>query len=65
MNQFQRTVQTIVDCQEDTLLVQNPKADQQVAADSITATSQQNTDQLPIVCIDDAVGIINWQWQQR
>ena len=66
MNQLDRTIQTMLDCQQDTTLVINSNAaQQQDAANSITSTNNQNNDQLPIVCLDDAVGIINTQWQQH
>ena len=66
MSQLNRTLQTMIDCQQDTTLVSNSNAaQQQDAANSITSTNTQNNDQLPIVCLDDAVGIINTQWQQH
>ncbi len=63
MNQLTRTLQTIVDFSENTEIFDNSNAaQQQDAANSITSTTDnQNDDPLPIVCLDDAVGIVHWQ----
>lgn len=60
MDQLTRTLQTMLDCQQDTTLENNSHAAQQDSANSNTTTDHKNDDQFPIVCITDAVGIINF-----
>ena len=58
MSQLNRTIQTMLDCEQDTTLVNNSHAAQQQDADSsITTTDNKNDDPLPIVCLDDLFGV--------
>lgn len=67
MSQLNRTLQVMVDCQQDNTMIDNPRIQQQEdSADSATPIDSQVQDenQLPIICLDDAVGIINRNWQK-
>lgn len=67
MSQLNRTLQVMVDCQQDNTLVHNSNIQQHNSADDITSTDSQiqnDDDPLPIACLDDAVGIINRNWQK-
>lgn len=61
MTQLQRTLETILQCEQDTQLVNN----QAHQSDTQTEVSDDTDSFTPIVCLDDAVGIINTQWQQK
>ena len=61
MTQLQRTLETILQCEQDTQLVNN----QAHQSGTQTEVSEDADPFTPIVCLDDAVGIINTQWQQH
>lgn len=61
MTQLQRTLETMLQCEQDTELVNN-QANQSDTQNEVSDYSDSFT---PIVCLDDAVGIINTQWQQK
>ena len=58
MTQLKRTLETMLQCEQDTELVNN----QVHQSDTQNEVSDDDTDSFtPIVCLDDAVGIVNWQ----
>ena len=57
MTQLQRTLETMLQCEQDTELV-NKQANQSNTQNEVSDDTDSFT---PIVCLDDAVGIVNWQ----